>query len=136
MIRKDRLTPAQRSYCMSRVRGRDTDLERALRGALHKAGVRFRKHVAKLPGRPDAVFQKEKVAVFIDGDFWHGYRYPCWRRGLSPFWRTKIETNRNRDRRNFRRLHNSGWTVVRIWQHQIEADLELCTARVLRALDA
>lgn len=117
---------------MSRVKGRDTALETLFRGALHRAGLRFRKHVGRLPGRPDAVFGKEKVAVFIDGDFWHGYQYPRWKNKLSPFWRTKIETNRRRDKRNFRRLRGAGWKVIRIWQHQIEEDLQKCAGRVVR----
>ena len=90
----DNLTPQQRSYCMSRVRGRDTGLERIVRSALHRQGFRFRKHVSDLPGRPDVVFPRAKVVVFIDGDFWHGYRFPLWERQIPPFWRAKISKNR------------------------------------------
>ena len=120
----DNLTPAQRSYCMSRVRGRDTGLERLVRSALHNRGLRFRKHVRSLPGTPDIVFPRERVAVFLDGDFWHGYRFPLWERELNPFWREKIARNRERDRRNFRRLRRLGWRVIRIWQHASRDDLD------------
>ena len=74
------------------------------------------------------------VVIFVDGDFWHGYRFPAWRKKLAPFWRAKIEKTRLRDRKNFAKLRKMGWRVVRIWQHQIEADLHACISRVLSAL--
>jgi DNA mismatch endonuclease (patch repair protein) len=130
----DNLTPRARSYCMSRVKSRDTGLERQLRSALHREGLRFRKHVAALPGRPDLVITRARLAVFIDGDFWHGYRFPAWEHKLPEFWRKKIGLNRARDRRNFRALRRSGWRVLRIWQHEIERDLDGCASRVLEAV--
>jgi DNA mismatch endonuclease, patch repair protein len=130
----DNLTPEQRSYCMSRVRGRDTGLERLVREKLHRRGFRFRKHVKELPGRPDIVFPTERVAVFIDGDFWHGYRLPAWEKGLSEFWSRKIWGNRERDRKNFKKLRAAGWRVVRLWQHEIEADLDGCVERIAKAV--
>src|SRR5580704_12677036 len=99
----DHLTPAQRSYVMSRVRTRDTPIEMRVRSALHQLGFRFRKHVKSLPGTPDLVFTRQKVAVFIDGDFWHGYRLAAWEHKLQPFWREKILCNRARDLSNFRK---------------------------------
>lgn len=119
---------------MSRVRNRDTDIERRLRSELHKRGYRFRKHVRGLPGSPDLVFPSRKVAVFIDGDFWHGFRFPSWKHKVSAFWQAKIEKNRARDQRNFRKLRRAGWRVVRVWQHQIRADLEGCVTRVVGLL--
>lgn len=130
----DNLTRAQRSYCMSQVKGRDTSLERLVRSQLHKRGMRFRKHVKELPGRPDIVFPRERVAVFIDGDFWHGYRLPAWEQGLSAFWQRKIRGNRERDKRNFRKLRAADWRVVRLWQHQVEADLNNCVERIAEAV--
>jgi DNA mismatch endonuclease (patch repair protein) len=118
---------------MSRVRNRDTDLERALRSALHRRGMRFRKHVSALPGRPDLVLSRTRLAVFVDGDFWHGYRFPAWEHKLSEFWRQKISLNRRRDVKNFRALRRAGWTVLRLWQHEIERDLAACVARVMSA---
>jgi DNA mismatch endonuclease, patch repair protein len=126
----DNLTRAQRSYCMGRVRNRDTSLETSVRSELHRRGLRFRKHVAALPGRPDLVFPRARLAVFIDGDFWHGYRFPVWRENVSAFWQKKIEVNRIRDRRNFRKLRRMGWTVLRIWQHQSHADLASVIERI------
>jgi DNA mismatch endonuclease (patch repair protein) len=105
---------------MSRIKGKDTGMEVRVRSELHKRGLRFRKHVKGLPGKPDVVFSREKVAVFVDGDFWHGYRFPAWQDKLSPFWREKIAKTRQRDRRNFAGLRRQGWRVIRIWQHQLK----------------
>src|ERR1039458_2841086 len=116
----DNLTPAQRSYCMSQVKNADTGIEKVLRSELHRRGRRFRKHVPNMPGKPDIVFIRKKVAVFVDGDFWHGYRFPLWRHKLSVFWQKKIENNRDRDRRTFRKLRLRGWLVLRLWQHEIK----------------
>lgn len=131
----DNLTPRQRSFCMSRVKGRDTGLERAIRAELHRRGYRFRKHSAGLPGKPDIVFAKAKVVVFIDGDFWHGYRFPAWKFKLSEFWQIKIGKNRERDQKNFSRLRSMGWQVLRLWQHQIEKDKQRCVESVIQCLE-
>jgi DNA mismatch endonuclease, patch repair protein len=130
----DNLNPAQRSYCMSRVRNKDTDLEFLIRSRLFKRGWRFRKHVASLPGKPDIVFSRHRVAVFVDGDFWHGYRFSQWNKNLSEFWKIKIEKNRARDRKNFRNLKRLGWTVIRLWQHEIKQNLDGCVSRIEKAL--
>src|SRR5665811_945464 len=104
----DNLTPSQRSFCMSRVKGKDTGIERAVRSELHRRGLRFRKHVSSLPGKPDVVFTKARVIVFIDGDFWHGYRFPAWEEKISDFWKTKIGRTRERDAKNHRKLRREG----------------------------
>lgn len=132
----DNLSRSQRRYCMSRVRARDTMPERVLRSALHARGLRFRKHVRRLPGTPDVVFSKGRVVVFVDGRFWHGYRFPAWKATLAPFWRKKIVLNRRRDQRNFARLRRLGWRVVRVWDYQLRRDLEGCLRKVSRALAA
>jgi len=119
---------------MSRIRGFDTGIEKAVRAGINKLGLRYRKNVMSLPGRPDLVFMSARVAVFVDGDFWHGYRYPSWKNRLPTFWRAKIERNRARDRRNFAALQRRGWRVVRIWEHEVEGDLTECVRRVVSAL--
>lgn len=131
----DNLTKAQRSYCMSRNRGKDTSIEVRVRSQLHRKGYRFRKHVANLVGKPDIVFTKAKLAIFIDGDFWHGYRLESWENKLSQFWRHKIQSTRKRDARNRSRLRALGWTVLRIWQHEIEKDFDSCIARIEKLLE-
>ena len=119
---------------MSCVKGKDTRPERLIRSDLHRRGLRFRKHVKDLPGKPDIVFPKAKVAVFIDGDFWHGYRFPTWEDKLSDFWKQKIQRNRERDQKNFRKLRNKGWRVIRIWQHEIDKNREDCIRRITQVL--
>jgi DNA mismatch endonuclease (patch repair protein) len=131
----DHLTPEQRFRAMSRVKLKDGSLEVIIRSELHKRGYRFRKHVKTLPGSPDAVFPKEKVAVFIDGDFWHGYRLPTWEHKLKEFWREKIRENRRRDQKNFRKLRRQGWRVIRVWQHEIKADPESCLIKIISAVE-
>ena len=126
----DNLTVEQRSHCMSRVRNRNTDIEAIVRSELFRRGWRFRKHVTSLPGCPDIVFMQQRIAVFIDGDFWHGYQFPRWQATLSGFWRQKIAKNRKRDRNNFAKLRRRGWRVLRIWQHEIKNDLSSCVVRI------
>lgn len=130
----DNLTRAQRSYMMSRVRSKDTTPELAIRKLAHARGLRFRKHCKWLPGCPDLVFVRSRVAVFVDGDYWHGWRFPVWRDNLGAYWKQKIENNRRRDLRNFRRLRGDGWLVIRLWEHDIERDPELCIDRIERAI--
>lgn len=131
----DNLTPDQRSYCMSRIKGKDTGLETRVRSELHKRGFRFRKHLKELPGKPDVVFTKAKVAVFIDGDFWHGYRFSTWEHKVSDFWKTKISKNRKRDAKNHRQLRKMGWTVIRLWQHDLNRNFESCIEKIIDAIN-
>lgn len=135
-VRSDNLTPEQRSYAMSQVRSVDTKPERAVRSELHRRGLRFRKHVRALPGAPDVVFPRQRVAVFVEDDFWHGFRLPEWEQGLKPYWREKIRRNRRRDRRNFARLRKMGWTVIRIWEHDVRNDLAEVADRIEQAVRA
>jgi len=127
----DNLTKKQRSYCMSRNKGKDTSIELKVRSAIHKRGLRFRKHYKGLPGNPDLVFVKAKVAVFIDGDFWHGYRFPCWKNQLSDFWEKKISKNRERDRRNYNKIRKMGWSIIRVWEHEIKNDFDNCIDHII-----
>lgn len=119
---------------MARVRTRDTAPEVALRRALHAAGVRgWRLHRRDLPGRPDLAWLGRRLAVFVDGAFWHGH--PDYYRGQSgPFWDEKIAANRARDARVDSALREAGWDVVRLWDFEVERDLENCVERVQAAL--
>lgn len=130
----DNLTPEQRRYCMSRVKGKDTGLEILVRSELHRKGFRFRKHVKDLPGKPDVVFVTAKVAVFIDGDFWHGYKFTSWEHKVSEFWKSKIWKNIERDITNRRKLRDMGWKVIRLWQHEIEENIEASINRIVSAV--
>lgn len=100
----------------------DSGLEKALRSALHARGLRFRKHhqpIAGLHCRPDVVFTRARLVVFVDGCFWHGCpEHATWPAANADYWRDKIETNRLRDRDTDARLEAEGWAVVRVWEHE------------------
>lgn len=130
----DTMSPKQRSALMSRIRGRDTGPERILAEELVRKGLSFESQARDLPGTPDFVFREAGIAVFVDGDFWHGWRFSEWRDKLSERWESKIAANRRRDIRNRRLLRESGWQVVRIWEHQIKRDADSCARRVARAV--
>ncbi len=131
----DNMTPEQRRMTMSRIRGRDTKVELAVRKELHSRGYRFRVNAAWLAGKPDVVFTKVRLAIFIDGDFWHGWKFDQWSHKLAPYWREKIAGNRARDLRHMARLRREGWTVMRIWEHDVKKSLERCTERIAAKVD-
>ncbi len=131
----DHLTSEKRSWNMSQIKGTNTKPELAVRRCAYKRGLRYRTHVMSLPGRPDMVFYGARLIVFVDGDFWHGWHFPRWRDRLSPFWKEKIERNRHRDLKNFRKLRAEGWTVLRLWEHEVKSDVEACVDRIIDALE-
>jgi DNA mismatch endonuclease, patch repair protein len=114
----DILTPAERSTRMSRIKSRDTQLELDVRRSLHARGLRYTVHDRSLPGKPDIVFKGRRLAVFINGCFWHGHRCPIGHvpKSNSSFWKLKITTNRARDARNIRRLRAMDWKVINFWE--------------------
>lgn len=124
------MTPEQRRLTMSRIQGRDTSLELMVRRELHRRGHRFRVNAAWLTGKPDIVFTKIGLAVFVDGDFWHGWKFDQWAEKLAPYWRVKIAGNIARDRRHAARLRRSGWSVLRVWEHDVKKDLQRCISRI------
>ena len=96
-----------------------------------QTGKKFKINDKRLRGKPDIVFQKEKICVFLDSDFWHGWQYPKWKRKLkNDFWKKKIEGNRARDRKNTAYLRNNGWQVARIWGHEIKKDIDAAVSSV------
>ena len=121
-------------------RAEDTRPEVAVRSAVHALGLRFRKHVAPVRGlrcRADLVFARQRLAVFVDGCFWHG----CPEHGVSPrtnsaYWQGKLGGNVDRDRRNDAVLAEAGWTVVRVWEHEEPQAAALRIASCLRAAEA
>ena len=131
----DRVSAKTRSRIMSRIRGKNTTPEVYMFAAIRATGWSFRKHDRTLAGAPDLVFPRPRVAVFIDGDFWHGFRFPAWSECLTPPWREKIENNRKRDNRTRAKLRRQGWTVIRIWEHQVETDILACVRRIGEAAE-
>ncbi len=120
----DTLTKEQRSYCMSRIRSKDTSIEIMLRKGLFKRGLRYRVNYKKLPGSPDIVFVKPKIAIFIDGDFWHGRDFEKRRHTYNKYWTKKIIGNMKRDIKIDKKLKTEGWEVVRIWGSELKRNLE------------
>lgn len=125
---------------MAAIPAKDTEPELLLRKALWHMGLRYRVNVRTLTGKPDIVFTKAKIAVFVDGDYWHGHNWAV--RGLdsleqelagySDFWKTKILRNIERDKVVTSTLMCEGWKVIRIWESSIREDLEECCAFIQR----
>jgi DNA mismatch endonuclease, patch repair protein len=134
--------PKVTSRMMAAVKAKDSAAELALRRELHQRGRRFQLHARDLAGRPDIVFRRGRVAVFVDGDFWHGN---AWRlRGLpnlqaqfpnrTEWWTTKIRRNMERDAEVSAALEGEGWRVVRAWESEVLADASAVADRVDDAL--
>jgi DNA mismatch endonuclease, patch repair protein len=120
-------------------RGRNTVPERLLRSALWRRGIRFRVHYSKLPGKPDIALVGRKLAIFCDGDFWHGHDWPTRRERLrrgsnATYWIAKIERNVQRDREVDQALRELGWTVLRLWESEVRADPAAAAERVVAAI--
>ena len=126
----DNMTPEQRRLTMSRIRGRDTKVELLVRKELHRRGYRYRVNAAWLVGKPDIVFTRIRLAVFVDGDFWHGWKFDQLSEKLAPYWRDKIAGNMARDRRHMVQLRREGWTVMRVWEHDVEKNFARCIERI------
>lgn len=138
----DIFTPQKRSEVMSRIRGRDTKPELALRSMLHRLGYRFTANGPKnksLAGRPDIVLPKYHTVIFVHGCFWHGhencpqFRIPKTR---SAWWNRKIEGNKARDLRNENALRHQGWHVVTVWECALktEKNCKWLEARLLKLI--
>jgi len=118
---------------MAKIRGKDTKAELLLRRGLWAKGIRFRIHVKNMPGRPDIVSNKYRLAIFVDGAFWHGYQWHKKKNRIKAnplFWIPKIERNMQRDRANQKMLEGAGYTVMRFWDHEVIKDLGKCVNQV------
>ncbi|MBQ9885742.1 MAG: very short patch repair endonuclease [Lachnospiraceae bacterium] len=127
----DRLTKEQRHKNMSNIKSKNTKIEIKLRKALWNRGFRYRKNYTELPGKPDIVITKHKIAIFCDSEFFHGKDWdvlkPQLERGKNPeFWINKISGNINRDQDVNRQLNALGWTVIRFWGKEILKDTDQC----------
>lgn len=127
----DVLTAEQRKKNMKNIRSKDTQIELMLRKALWHKGYRYRKNYKGLPGKPDIVLTKYKIAIFCDGEFFHGKDWEVLRPKLeqsnnSKFWIDKISKNRQRDDEINKKLLFLGWTVIRFWGNDIKKNLDDC----------
>ncbi|WP_106350378.1 very short patch repair endonuclease [Antricoccus suffuscus] len=131
----DHLTPDGRSRVMAAIRSKDTKPELALRSALRAAGATgYRLHLRSLPGRPDIAFTRWRVAVFVDGVFWHGHPDHFHPDRSTEYWRVKIDKTRRRDRAANIALAAEGWVVVRVWDQEVKASVGACAQKVIQAL--
>ena len=123
----DVLTPEQRRLNMSRIRGKDTKPELMLRRGLHARGLRFRLHRKDLPGCPDMMFPRYRVAVLVHGCFWHGHDCPLFKLPATrrEFWAAKIEGNRARNARDLAALAAAGWRVLVVWECALKGPARL-----------
>ncbi len=123
-------TPAQRSYNMSRIRGKNTKPEELVRKFLFSKGYRYRKNDPRLPGKPDIVLPKYKTVIFINGCFWHGHercRYFIWPKNNEEFWKDKITGNIERDRRIIEQLQKNNWRVLIVWECELKKHTRAAT---------
>lgn len=130
----DVLSHEQRRYNMSRIRAIDTRAEVLLRKALWKKGLRYRKNYTALPGKPDIVLTRQKIAIFVDGDFWHARGHqdnPGEQVATNKeFWQKKLARNVERDKEVNDELIEAGWLVIRFWEKDILKNLENCIAEI------
>lgn len=128
----------KRSEIMSHIRSKNTKAEMVVFKELNRRGIYFQKHYKKAAGSPDIALPRKKIAIFIDGDFWHGYRFNSFKDRLpKKYWLEKIESNIKRDKRNRRLLRKDGWAVARIWEHELKKkNIEKTLDKIINFLNA
>jgi len=133
----DNLTPEQRHKNMSHIKSKDTSIEVLLRKALWHEGIRYKKNLKTLPGKPDIAITKYKIAVFCDGELWHGKNWETRKETISTnrdYWVPKIERNITRDNENEKKLENMGWVVIRFWGGKIKKNLFDCINEIKKTI--
>lgn len=128
-------TREQIHYNMSRVRAKGSKIELTLGGALWAAGLRYRKHYPKLVGKPDFVLVRDRIAIFCDSEFWHGYDWKNKKQEIKSnvdFWQEKIEANIRRDETVNKQLKKMEWTVLRFWERDILKRTDWCVDKVVK----
>jgi len=129
----DVFTPEKRSWVMSRIRGKWTGIDLKMRDILAGTGAPFEMY-PRMTGNPDFANLEMRIAVFCDGDFWHGYHYRHGKIPRQKFWKEKIQRNMRRDRYVGRRLRREGWSVLRFWEHDINSNPEKCIRKIERKI--
>lgn len=132
MTAMDDMTKEQRRRNMQHIRSKNTSIELRMRKALWTAGIRYRKNDVSLPGKPDIVITKWKIAVFCDSSFWHGRDFETKKPVAEnhEYWDQKIRRNMERDRKVTQELRALGWIVLRFWDVEINTHLDECVAAV------
>ena len=124
---------SSRSYNMAMIKSKNTKPEILLRKELWRRGLRYRKNCKQIYGKPDLVFLRKQIAIFIDGEFWHGYNFEEIKNRLKSnkeFWLEKIERNMERDFEITQFLVEQGWAVLRFWDFEIKNDLSRCADKI------
>lgn len=120
---------------MSKIRSKETEIEKIVFRYLRSNGIYFQKHYKKAYGNPDIALPRKKKAIFIDGDFWHGYQFSKKKDKLpKKYWLQKIEGNIKRDKRNRARLKREGWRVLRVWEHEIKNNFDRTIRKIFKFL--
>ena len=133
----DKHTPEQRRKNMQAVKNKDSQIELLLRKELWARGLRYRKNVNRIYGKPDIVFIGKKIAVFCDSEFWHGYNWEERKKDFKShqeFWIPKIERNMERDAEVTAKLESEGWTVLRFWGNEIKKNTAQCADIIEKAV--
>lgn len=135
--KKDNLPHQKRSELMAKIHSKNSLFEKEFIVSLRKATrKKFQTNVVSIKGKPDVVFQKDKVCIFLDSNFWHGWYYPRWKHLLkNDFWREKIENNRMRDRKITAYLRKNGWTILRFWEHEIKKNRKKIITKIKKQLE-
>jgi len=115
---------------MSQIRGTNTKIDLQMNEILQGLGFSYQMY-PKMYGNPDFILEEEKIAIFCDGDFWHGYNYHKKKKPSKKYWTEKIEGNMKRDVRITRKLRRDGWSVLRLWEHDIEKRTGVCIDRIV-----
>jgi DNA mismatch endonuclease, patch repair protein len=132
----DRISKNDRSKIMSTIRSENTKIETLVFRELRKRKIYFQKHYSKIDGKPDIALPKKKKAIFIDGDFWHGYGYfGLIRRLPKGYWKEKIRKNVKRDKRVNRLLRKQGWKIIRIWEHDLLNNFDKSIEKIVTFLE-
>jgi DNA mismatch endonuclease (patch repair protein) len=122
---------------MRKIKSSKTSPEILLQKLLRSKGIKFKKYFSSLPGKPDISILSKKVAIFVDGEFWHGYQWQEKKRKIRTnraYWLPKIEKNILRDKQNNKKLKKEGWKVLRFWQQQIIKDPQKCLTKIKKTL--
>ena len=131
----DIFSPEKRSWIMSRIRSTNTGIDLKMKEMLTVYGYSFVMY-PKMYGNPDFILPRKKIAIFCDGDFWHGYKYHEKKKPSKKYWKKKIENNMKRDIRVSRKLRYAGWAVLRMWEHDMAKRPHYCINKIKRKINS
>lgn len=127
-----------KNYRMSQIRSRDTKFEIDFFNLLKKEGLNFYKHPSNIFGKPDIFLKKKRIVVFLDSDFWHGWKFQHGEKFKKnkKFWENKILNNIKRAKKVNKELKNKGYKVIRVWEHQIKKNPKRCVKKIKTILNS